>query len=276
MIVDAHQHFWKIDRGDYFWMDDSVAKIRRDILAPDLTPHADACGIGASIAVQAAPTVAETEFLLEIAAAAPIVKGVVGWVNLESGDAASTLKRLATNPAFKGARPMLQDIEDTEWVLRPSVMANLAIVADLGLSFDALIQPRHLGVIEGLAAALPDLPIVVDHCAKPVIQGGLDAGETWRRGMSLLAEHDQVFCKISGLANEYGEGWDGQSLQPVVDHVLQAFGPERLMWGSDWPVLELAGSYEHWFACARALTAACSTEEQARIFGGTAAKFYRL
>jgi L-fucono-1,5-lactonase len=276
MIVDAHQHFWKIDRGDYFWMDDSVSQIRRDILPPDLNLLAERCGVSASIAVQAAPTIAETEYLLGLAEDTPLVKGIVGWVDLECRQTAAVLTKLAGNPFFKGVRPMLQDIEETDWVLTPDVIANLEIVSELGLTFDALIQPRHIGVLEKLAVALPDLKIVIDHCAKPVINGGKNPGEDWRRGMSFLAEHRQIFCKLSGLANEYGSGWSQQSLQPVFDHVLQAFGPDRLMWGSDWPVLELAGTYEDWFACAQSLTSQLPEKDRSRIFGETAADFYRL
>jgi L-fucono-1,5-lactonase len=276
MIVDAHQHFWKIDRGDYFWMDDSVSQIRRDILPPVLKPLVERCGVSASIAVQAASTVAETEFLLSLAASTPLVRGVVGWVDLESSHAATVMKKLAGNPFFKGIRPMLQDIEETDWVLRSDVIGNLAIASELGLTLDALVQPRHLDVLAELAAALPDLKIVVDHCAKPVIRDGKDAGEGWRRGMALLAEHKQIFCKLSGLANEYGTGWSEQNLRPVLNHVLLTFGPKRLMWGSDWPVLELAGTYEDWFACAQGLTSELAEKDRAQIFGETAADFYRL
>jgi L-fucono-1,5-lactonase len=276
MIVDAHQHFWKIDRGDYFWMDDSVSQIRRDILPPDLRPPAERCGVSASMAVQAALTVAETEFLLNLAASASLVKGVVGWIDLESSQAAVVLKRLADNPFFKGVRPMLQDIEETDWVLRPDVIGNLAVASELGLTLDALVQPRHLDVLKKLAVALPDLKIVIDHCAKPVIRDGKDAGEDWRRGMALLAEHKQIYCKFSGLANEHGQGWSEHTLQPVFRHMLLTFGPERLMWGSDWPVLELAGAYEDWFACAQGLTSELAEKDRAQIFGETAADFYRL
>lgn len=276
MVVDAHQHFWKIARGDYFWMDDSVATIRRDILPEDLMPHAKACGIEATIAVQAAPTVAETDFLLELAEENFLIRGVVGWVDLESGLAAKDLKRLSANPLFKGVRPMLQDIAATDWVLQASVLSNLSIAADLGLSFDALVQPRHLQAIDGLARAVPELKIVIDHCAKPVISGGADAGDAWRRDMAHLASHEQIHCKVSGLANEYGTGWAAKTLQPVVDHVVTEFGADRIMWGSDWPVLELEGSYTDWFGCAQSMMQQLSDEERTAVFGKTASRFYRI
>ncbi|WP_298985677.1 amidohydrolase family protein [uncultured Roseibium sp.] len=276
MVVDAHQHFWKIARGDYFWMDDNVAAIRHDILPEDLMPHAKACGIHATIAVQAAPTVAETDFLLELVEGNSLIKGVVGWVDLESGHAAKELKRLSANPLFKGVRPMLQDIEATDWVLQASVLSNLSIAADFGLSFDALIQPRHLQAIDGLARAVPDLRVVIDHCAKPVIAGGSDAGDVWRRNMAHLASHEQIHCKVSGLANEYGAGWSAKTLQPIVDHVISEFGADRIMWGSDWPVLELEGSYADWFDCAQSMMQQLSDQARAAVFGETASRFYRI
>ncbi|MEP4770884.1 MAG: amidohydrolase family protein [Roseibium sp.] len=276
MIVDAHQHFWKIDRGDYFWMDDSVAEIRRDILPADLLPHANTCGVTASIAVQAAPTVAETEYLLDLAKESNLVQGVVGWVDLENAHVATTLSRLATSPDFKGIRPMLQDIEDTNWILKPNVLANLSIVSNLGLTLDALVQPRHLATINEVATKLPSLKIVIDHCAKPAIAGGKNTGDDWRSDMSRLADHDQIFCKLSGLANEYGNGWSAETLKPVFDHVMETFGANRIMWGSDWPVLELAGTYEDWFSCAQSLASGMTKQDRLMVFGGTACDFYRI
>ncbi|MEP3048167.1 MAG: amidohydrolase family protein [Roseibium sp.] len=276
MIVDAHQHFWKIDRGDYFWMDGSVAEIRRDILPVDLIPHAKTCGVTASIAVQAAPTVAETEYLLDLAQQSPLVQGVVGWVDLDNDHAEASLERLAANPLFKGVRPMLQDIEETNWILKPTVFANLSVVSRLSLTFEALVQPRHLSVLKKVAEALPDLKMVIDHCAKPVIAGGKDAGDEWRSNILRLAGHHQIYCKLSGLANEFGSEWSKDTLKPVFDHVLDAFGPTRLMWGSDWPVLELAGTYEDWFHCAQALTHRLGEEERSMIFGGAACEFYQI
>jgi len=276
MIVDAHQHFWKVSRGDYFWMNDSVEAIRRDFLPPDLTRPAKACRVGATIAVQAAPTVAETEFLLGLADGHDLIQGVVGWVDLESDKASDDLRRLAANSKFKGIRPMLQDIEDTEWILKPAVLANLARLADIGLSLDALVQPRHLDAINRVAKALPDLRLVIDHCAKPHIRQGSDAGFKWRHEMAVLAEHSQITCKVSGLANEHGDGWSTEVLQPVFDHVVAHFGTGRLMWGSDWPVLKLAGTYEDWFDCAHRLTSGLTDDQRGAIFGGNASKFYNL
>ena len=275
MFVDAHQHFWKIDRGDYGWMDDSVADIRRDILPPDLLPHAQTCNVRATIAVQAAPTVAETEFLLQLAKTNALIAGVVGWVDLERETAVDDLRRLAADPLFKGIRPMLQDIADTDWILQPAVMNNLAFAAEMGLSLDALITPRHFSAISEVATAHPELRIVIDHCAKPVFDGA-DPGDGWRRQMTRLSAHPQVFCKLSGLANEHGPGWSAERLRPVFEHVMSVFGPERVMWGSDWPVLDLAGDYVTWFKTARTLADELTAREKQLLFSDTAAGFYRL
>lgn len=273
MIIDAHQHFWRIGRGDYSWMDDSVAPIRRDILPPDLLPLARQAGVVGTIAVQAAPTLEETEFLLALADETSLVRGVVGWVDL-TGDVPAQLARLA-HPVLRGVRPMLQDIDETDWILREDVVKGLGEVTRAGLRLDALITPRHLGAIDRLARHLPDLPIIVDHCAKPTFDG-TDPGEEWRTGMRTLGMHPQITCKLSGLANEFGPGWSADTLEPVFDHMLECFGAGRLMWGSDWPVLELAGDYEGWLETAQILAGALSSSERTRLFAGTAAEVYAL
>ncbi|MCB1351796.1 MAG: amidohydrolase family protein [Rhodobacteraceae bacterium] len=274
-MIDAHHHLWRIDRGDYSWMDDSVAAIRRDFLLPDLAAVTGPACIAGTVIVQAAPTLEETEFLLSLADASttPEILGVVGWVDLE-GDVEAQLDRLQ-HPKLKGIRPMLQDIEDTGWILSPDVMAGLETVARRGLALDALITPRHLEVLAHVAARLPRLRIVIDHCAKPVFAGS-DPGEVWRTGMVRLSALPQMHCKLSGLANEFGPRWSEAGLRPVCRHVLEQFGPERVMWGSDWPVLDLAGSYADWFTAARALTARLPEAARESVFGGTATRFYQL
>lgn len=273
MIIDAHQHFWDIARGDYGWMDDDVAPIRRTIMPGDLAPLTEAAGVAGTVLVQAAPSLAETRFLLDLARRTPLVRGVVGWIDL-TGDVEGQLAAVA-DPALRGIRPMLQDIAQTDWIMRPAVMDGLRRVAAAGLRLDALITPRHLPVIERLAAALPQLPIVVDHCAKPVFEGR-DPGAAWRDGVSALAAHPQVCCKLSGLANAFGPGWSAATLRPVFDHVLAAFGADRLMWGSDWPVLELAGDYAGWLGTAQTLAADLSPSQRANVFARTAIRFYDL
>ncbi|SDY41268.1 L-fuconolactonase [Jannaschia faecimaris] len=271
--IDAHQHFWRVDRGDYHWMDHSVARIRRDILPPDLEPHLARHDIAGTILVQAAQTEAETQFLLELARRTPFVRGVVGWADLEAPDLTARLDGL-NDPKLRGLRPMLQDIAETEWLARPAVVDGLRLIAAKGLRLDALVQPRHLIVLADIAARIPTLPIVIDHCAKPIIAGGADPGDVWRADMARLAALPWVFCKISGLANEVGPGWTVDDLRPTLDHVLSVFGPDRVMWGSDWPVLDLAGNYDRWVDATGTLLAPFSEEARAQVMGGTAARFY--
>ncbi|MFZ3585073.1 amidohydrolase family protein [Loktanella sp. DJP18] len=274
--IDAHQHFWQITRGDYDWMTDDVAAIRHDILPADLAPLLQRQGIAGTIVVQAAATLAETEFLLALAHDQTFIRGVVGWVDLTDSGAPVMLDDLCRHPAFKGVRPMLQDIADTRWIAQPTVIANLRVLAERGLRLDALVTPRHLDVLAEVAAQVPSLPIVIDHCAKPVLAKHADAGDAWRQGMTRLARLPQVMCKVSGLANEAGPGWSAESLRPVVDHVLTQFGPDRVMWGSDWPVLTLAGDYDGWCAVSDQLFMQLSTADRAAVYGGTAQSFYGI
>lgn len=276
MIVDAHQHFWQIDRGLHGWIDDSISGIRRDYLPPHLAPYLAHFGIDKTVLVQAAEDLSDNSFMDGLAKEAGFIGGIVAWLDLTAPDAGRTLQDLAQNPLIKGVRPVLQGIEDSNWVLQPAVMDNLRLLPGLGLRFDALVQPRHLAAIDTLATAIPDLPIVVDHAAKPVIRGGTAPGADWLDGMARLARHPQMHCKISGLATEFGPGWSSDRLRPVVQHLITCFTPARLMWGSDWPVLELDGSYPQWFACLNTLIADLTAAEKADILGGTATRFYDL
>jgi len=251
-----------------------VSAIRHNFLPSDLAKITAPLGVTGTIVVQAAPTLAETEFLLNLADTNASIVGVVGWVDLMSNGAVEAMQRLSTHPRFKGIRPMLQDIEDTDWVLQPQVMANLEAAAALGIRMDALVTPRHLNTLALVAERIPNLPIVIDHCAKPVIGEGQVAGEMWREEMRRLSSFSNVFCKLSGLANEYGQGWSAHTLQPVFEHVLNCFGAERLMWGSDWPVLNLAGDYVRWLSAAQTLAAALTPMERDSLFSGTACMFY--
>nr|WP_091911331.1 amidohydrolase family protein [Mesorhizobium sp. YR577] len=272
--IDAHQHYWKIARGDYDWMGPPVAPIIRDYLPADLQPHLKAAGIEKTVLVQAAATLAETEFMLELAEREASIGGVVGWIDLDAPDAPAVLKRLAGHQKFRGIRPMLQDIDDTFFILAEHRVAVLEALPSLGLTFDALVQPRHLPVIAALADRLPELKIVVDHGAKPFIAKGVI--EPWASDMAALAQRPNVFAKISGLLTEAGADRSAAALKPYVDTLLSAFGPERLMFGSDWPVVELATTYDDWWRVANELTAGLSEAGREAILGGTAARFYRI
>ena len=277
--IDAHQHYWRLARGDYGWLTPALAALHRDFDPADLAPHLAAAGIAGTVLVQAAPTAAETDYLLALATRAPSVRGVVGWVDLAAPNAAARLRALRTAERLVGIRPMLQDIADTGWVVQPKVVAGIAAAGALGLVFDALIQPRHLETVAALAATLPELSIVIDHAAKPAIarwRVGDDDFVAWRDGLARLARAPRVTCKLSGLATEAAADWRAEDLAPYVDVLLALFGPERLMFGSDWPVVNLAGGFGRWHAAARTLTAALPEMARAAIFGGTARRVYGL
>jgi L-fuconolactonase len=275
MQIDAHQHFWRVDRGDYGWLTpDAHGVICRDFGPDELAPLIAAAGVERTVLVQAAPTAAETEFLLEIAHATPFVAGVVGWADFEAPDAAERIRAMAADEALLGLRPMLQDLADDAWILRPALAAALDAMEAVGLTFDALVTPRHLPHLARLLERRPELKVVIDHGAKPDIAAG--ALTDWAGAMRAIARDTGAVCKLSGLVTEAGAGWTADQLTPFVDGLLEAFGPARLMWGSDWPVVNEAGGYAAWRAAAAALTARLGAEDRGRIFGGTASAFYGI
>jgi L-fuconolactonase len=273
--VDAHHHVWRLDRGDYGWLTPALAAIYRDFSLDDLRPLLERVRIEATVLVQAAPTVAETEFLLEVAhASGGLVRGVVGWVGLAEATAASTLERLARDPLLKSIRPMLQDIGDPEWILRRDVDAQLGVIEKLGLRFDALVKPPQLPALLQMVERHPNLPVVIDHGGKPAI-GDRD-WEPWASEIAELADYPNVVCKLSGLVTEAGAGWSPHALGVYVDHLLEAFGPRRLLWGSDWPVVNLAGGYHRWARASDQLLARLPEADRSAIYGENARQFYGL
>ena len=272
MQIDAHQHFWRIDRGDYGWLTPAKGPIYRDFGPSDIAPFLARHSIARTILVQAAPTVAETEYMLGIAADSPAVAGVVGWVDFTAKDAPDTVRRLARDPLLVGLRPMVQDIADDDWLLRADIRPTLDAMRECDLVFDALARPRHLSRLLAFVDRNPDLPVVVDHGAKPFIKDRrLDP---WRADMAALAARPHIVCKLSGLANEAGAEWQTSDLAPYVEHILSAYGPSRVLWGSDWPVVNLAGGYDRWRAAAEALTSTLSPGDRAAVFGANAARVY--
>jgi L-fuconolactonase len=272
MRIDAHQHFWRMDRGDYGWLDAAPEVLRRDHLPRDLAPLLARHGIGATILVQAAPTVAETAFLLALAQDSETVAGVVGWADLLAPDAAGAIALMAENPLLVGLRPMVQDIADDDFLLDPRLAPALHAMARLGLVFDALVLPRHLSRLLVMADRHPGLSIVVDHGAKPFIRAGrLDP---WRADMAALAARGNVACKLSGLVTEASPSWSVADLAPYAAHLLDSFGPDRLIWGSDWPVVNVAGGFDACWEASTALTAALDEAQRTAIFGGNAARSY--
>ncbi len=274
MKIDAHQHFWHPVRGDYFWMPPDNPVLTRQYAPADLAPMLDRHGISKTVLVQAADTLSETEYMLGIADVTDHVAGVVGWVDFEAPGDLAHLKRLARHPKFKGVRPMIQDIPDVDWMLREDVQWGYRALVDLDLTFDALGFPRHLDNFLTLLARHPDLRVVIDHCMKPQIRDR--AFDDWAPGMARLARETGAYVKLSGIVTEAADGWSVADLKPYADHVLDAFGPDRVMWGSDWPVCQLQASYDRWQEVAQTLTDHLGTDEKARVFGDTASEFYRI
>lgn len=275
--IDAHQHFWQPLRGDYDWMPKDDPILSRAYDPKNLEPELQACGVEKTVLVQAAATVHETEYMLGIADASPRVAGVVGWVDFEKPDDRTQLERLAAHPAFKGVRPMIQDIPDDDWMMRTDVQWGFQAVTELGLTFDALGFPRHLANFLTILTRYPDMRVVVDHCMKPQIRDhSVENLRFWADGMTRIATETGAFCKLSGLVTEANPGWTVDDLRPYAEHVLDAFGPDRVMWGSDWPVCRLRGEYSDWYGAAQDLTAALDAADRACVFGGTAAAFYDI
>jgi L-fuconolactonase len=271
-VIDAHHHFWRIDRGDYGWLTPALTPIYRDFAPADLAPLLARHGITGTILVQAAPTVAETRFLLDIADATPFVRGVVGWVDFEAADSAETIETLAVNPLLVGLRPMVHDIADDDWLLRPSLIPAFEAMAAHGLVFDALVMPRHLPRLKTLMARCPGLAVVVDHGAKPLIRAGLR--EHWASDLAAIAAAPEAMCKLSGLVTEAVGDWQVSDIQPYAEHILDVFGPQRVLFGSDWPVVNLAGGYDRWRETALVFIRHFAVPDRAAVLGDNARRLY--
>ena len=286
MEVDAHHHFWRLDRGDYGWLTPAAPTLYRDFGPADFEPLLRAAGVHRTVLVQAAPTLAETEFLLEVAREAAFVAGVVGWVDMDQpATAILNLNRLARDGKLVGIRPMIQDIGYTTWMLGAEPGRVFERLIALNLAFDALVRPAHLPTLRQLLKRYPTLRTVVDHGGKPEIAER--RFQPWADDMAALAEETGAYCKLSGLVTEARVTDDAEALVPYMDHLLDCFGPKRLMWGSDWPVLMLGGrdraasepaesGYCRWHTTVQHWLADRGEAVCAAIGGATAARFYRL
>jgi len=272
--IDAHQHFWRLSRGDYGWLTPELAPLYRDFLPDDLAPLLERAAISGTVLVQAAPTEAETMFMLSLAEAHAFIEGVVGWTDFEAPDAPARIAALAAHPKLVGLRPMIQDLPDDAWMLRPDLTPAFDALRLHDLVFDALVFPRHLANLAMLLARHPSLRTVVDHGAKPAIASG--EMTAWATGITAIARETTAFCKLSGLVTEAGADWSVDGLRPYVDHLLAEFGPSRLIWGSDWPVCTLAARYQDWLDASDQLLQSCKHAEREAILGGNAARVYRL
>ncbi len=274
MIVDSHHHLWNPLRGDYGWMPADDPILSRPYRLAEAEAMFRAHGVGQSVIVQAAPTIAETEYMLGIADSSDIIAGVVGWIDFENPQDRRQLERLSKHPKFRSVRPMVQDIADDDWLLRPDIRWAFDAVRDLDLAFDALGFPRHALRFLEVFQRYPEMRVVIDHCLKPVIRNGEFDG--WARSMERLASETSALVKLSGLVTEAGADCSAATLKPYVDHVLASFGPRRVMWGSDWPVCRLKAEYADWLASAEALTSHLSADDQTALFKDNAQSFYQL
>ena len=273
--IDAHQHFWKYQRSEYGWIDDSMAALRRDFQPEDVLRDMSRMGFTAAVAVQARQTIEETESLLALAGANRFIVGVIGWVDLQSPDVRAQLQRFAGHPKLVGVRHIAQGEADDRFLLRQEFCRGLSMLAEFHLAYDLLIYSRHLVVAAELAARFPEQRFVLDHLAKPEVRRGEIRG--WEAGLRLLAACPNVWCKLSGLVTEADWGaWTPAQLRPYLDVAFECFGAGRLMIGSDWPVCTLAADYARAMAVVSEYVADRPAAERDGVLGGNAARFWNL
>jgi L-fuconolactonase len=270
MTIDAHQHFWQYDPVAYDWIGNEMPGLRQDFLPPQLAPLLQQAGFTGSVAVQALQTEAETEFLLALAG-----RYSLGWVDLQADDAAARLTRLALNPYLKGIRHVVQAEQDDRFLLRPAFLRGISLLQQFNLTYDLLIYPHQLPAAIEFVARFPEQPFVLDHLAKPLIKK--QQLDPWAQHIRELARHPHVCCKLSGMVTEADwHHWHPEHFTPYLQVVAEAFGPDRLMLGSDWPVCTLAGNYNSVMQIGMDFIRQYSIADQQKITGGNARKFYNL
>lgn len=273
MLIDAHQHFWRIDRPEVGWPTADMPALYRSFDADDLREAAAGTNLAGTVLVQSQPDDRDTDWLCTLAADEPLVRAVVGWADLIAQDAPRRIAALGARPKLRGLRPMLQALP-TAWIEQPALTPALRAMADAGLSFDALVLPHQLPALERFARAWPQIPMVIDHGGKPAV-GSAAGWPDWSDAIARLAALPHVHAKLSGLLTEAPPGAEDAMLAPYVAHLVDCFGPDRLMWGSDWPVVTVDASYREWLDRAVALTGLHHVARDA-VLGGTASRFYRL
>lgn len=275
MRIDAHQHFWHYNPEEYDWIDDSMAVLRRDCHPSDLKPDLEAAGFDACIAVQARQTIGETRWLLELADQHPFIAGVVGWVDLRAEDVREQLATFSKNPKLLGVRHVVQAEPDDRFLLGPDFLRGVAALQEFGLTYDILIYPRHLPVAIEFVQRFPEQRFVLDHVAKPFIKA--QTLEPWATDMRELAKFPNVFCKLSGMVTEADwTSWKPEHFKPYIETAVEAFGADRLMIGSDWPVCKVAGSYREVMSLVVHFLEEYPSQARESILGGTAQRFWRL
>jgi len=274
-MIDSHQHFWQVGRFDYPWMSSDLGILYRDYLPGDLAPILQHNRITKTVLVQASNSVAESRWLLELANTNSFIAGVVGWVDLASPDLYTQLDELCADKKFKGVRHLVESEPSDDWLVQPAVLAGLQQLSARGLSCDLLIHTRHLKHIPRVAESCPDLNFVIDHLAKPPI-AHKEINE-WSEAFKPLARYPNICCKLSGLVTEANwTSWTTDDLRPYVDVALESFGPDRMMFGSDYPVCLLAASYDRVLDSFQEILKSLSDEDRDKIFSQNAEKFYRL
>jgi L-fuconolactonase len=270
VLIDSHQHFWRVGQNGFAWPPPDLEAIHRDFGPDDLRAAAAGLGLAGSVAVQSQPNAADTGWLLALAQDEPLILGVVGWVDLLAVDAPERIAALAAHPKFKGVRPMLQSLDDDAWITRAELVPAIEALVAHDLSLDALVFMQHLPHLLVLAERHPALRIVIDHGAKPPIASG--AFDIWAVAIARLAALPQVHCKLSGLLTEASAGQPPEAIAPYASHLFACFGSDRLMWGSDWPVVNLAAEYRAWHDQAKRLAGPLADA----VFSEVARRFYRL
>ena len=275
-VIDAHQHFWRITRGDYGWLTPQQGVLYRDFAPEDLRQELADCHVTATVVVQAAPTEAETRFLIGLSRDHAEIRGIIGWVDFEAPDVRTRVRALVAEGGgkLKGLRPMVQDIEDSNWLARPALDAAFEVLMENDLTFDALVKPVHLEALLQRLRQYPGLAAVLDHAGKPDIAAG--SFEPWAKQIERLAGTTSMCCKLSGLLTEAEPAGGVEVLDPYVAHVFACFGPERVMWGSDWPVVTTRASYREWLDMARRLVARHAPGSEESVFRSCAMRCYRL
>jgi L-fuconolactonase len=275
MRIDSHQHFWRYNPAHQVWMTEKMEILRRDYLPEELAPLLAAIGFEGAVAVQARQMTEETEWLLELSDRHDFIKGVVGWVDLRSPEIEEQLARYAAHPKLRGARHVVHDEADDEFMLRSDFQRGLAQLRNFNLTYDLLLFPRHLPVALQLVRAFPEQPFVLDHLGKPAI--GDRKFSPWREDLAELARYPNVQCKISGLVTEVPWGrWQPGDFHRYMDIVIGAFGSERVMLGSDWPVCTLSGSYESVMEIGVEYARQFPVSVRENLMGGNCARFYGL
>lgn len=275
MIIDSHHHYWHYNAVEYDWIDDAMANIRRDFLPSQLGLEIESAGVDGVVSVQARQTIAETEWLLQLANESPFMKGVVGWLPIIDKQFPAHLEKFAGNPKLKSIRHVVQGEPDDNFILRPDFNNGIRLLKDYGLAYDILILEKHLPQTIRFVDAHPNQLFVLDHIAKPLI--GQNLLSPWRENIMELSKRPNVYCKLSGMVNEAGyKTWTPAQLKPYFDVVLEAFGSSRLLFGSDWPVCLVGVGYQQWFDVVKDAIKPLTPNEQKAILGDNALRVYNL